>query len=118
MPTSVFRLRPETLQELIDTNATIRMNFIRVLSQIDVFLTHRMKVLSLFTVREKVASMLLEQAGKQNSNVIQLDQSRQVIADSFGIQKYSLLRVLSEMQDNGAIHIKGKQIEILDRSLL
>ena len=118
VPTSVFRLRPETLQELIDTNATIRMNFIRVLSQIDVFLTHRMKVLSLFTVREKVASMLLEQAGKQNSNVIQLDQSRQVIADSFGIQKYSLLRVLSEMQDNGAIHIKGKQIEILDRSLL
>ena len=91
------------------------MNFIRVLSNIDVFLTHKMKVLSLFTVREKVTYMLLEQAGRQGSDVIKLDKSRQEIADSFGIQKYSLLRVLAELAKNEAIRIEGKTITILDR---
>ena len=51
----LFRMRPEELKRLIDVNDVIRMNFIRILSNIDVFLTQKMKILSLFTVREKVA---------------------------------------------------------------
>ena len=62
---TVLRLSPATLQHLLDVNETIRMNYIRVLSNIDVFLTQKMRVLSLFTVREKVAYLLLEQAGEQ-----------------------------------------------------
>ena len=77
-----------------------------------------MRVLSLFTVREKVAWLLLERAGEQGSNVIHLYRSRQEIADSFGIQKFSLLRVLADMQKEGAISINGKEITIIDRSKL
>ncbi len=113
--TAVLRMSPTTLLYLLDRDDKIRMNFIRVLSNIDVFLTHKMKVLSLFTVREKVTYMLLEQAGRQGSDIIKLDKSRQEIADSFGIQKYSLLRVLSELAKNEAIRIEGKTITILDR---
>ena len=94
------------------------MNFIRSLSDIDVFLTHKMKVLSLFTIREKVAYLLLERAGEQNSNIIHLYRSRQEIADSFGIQKFSLLRVLSDFEKEGTIRIDGKTIEILKRENL
>ena len=93
---TLLRMTPQTLKKLIDDDADIRMNYIRSLSNIDVFLTHKMKVLSLFTVREKVAYLLLERAGEQNDNTIRLTRSRQEIADSFGIQKFSLLRVLSE----------------------
>ena len=84
-------------------------------SNIDVFLTQKMKILSLFTVREKVAYLLLERAGEQGSNEIHLERSRQEIADSFGIQKFSLLRVLSDLEKEGAIEIKGKIIKILNR---
>ena len=94
------------------------MNFIRILSNIDVFLTHKMKILSLFTVREKVAYLLLERAGEQGSDEIHLERSRQEIADSFGIQKFSLLRVLSDLEKEGVIEIKGKNIKILDRHKL
>ncbi len=113
--TEVLRMLPSTLLQLFDCDDKIRMNFIRVLSNINVFLTHKMKVLSLFTVREKVTYMLLEQAGRQGTDVIKLDKSRQEIADSFGIQKYSLLRVLAEFAKNRAIDIEGKTITILDR---
>lgn len=75
-----------------------------------------MRVLSLFTVREKVAWLLLERAGEQGSNTIHLYRSRQEIADSFGIQKFSLLRVLSDLQKEGAIKVDGRQITILDRN--
>ncbi len=115
-PTLIFRLQPSTLKYLIDTNETIRMNFIRTLSNINVFLTKKMRLLSLLTVREKVASFILETANKQQSNVIKLDKSRQEIAESFGIQKFSLLRCMSELVEVGAIKVEGKTITILDKN--
>ena len=75
-----------------------------------------MRILTLFTVKEKVAYLLLELAGEQGSNVIHLSQSRQEIADSFGIQKFSLLRVLADFAKAGAIKINGREVTILDRS--
>ena len=111
----LFRMRPEELKRLIDVDETIRMNYIRILSNIDVFLTKKMKVLSLFTIREKVAYLLMECSGEQGSNEVHLERSRQEIADSFGIQKFSLLRVLSDFEKEGAIEIHGRTIKILDR---
>lgn len=115
---TVLRMQRDTFDRLLRDNWQLTENFIRVLSNINIFLTRRMRVLSLFTVREKVAWLLLERAGEQGSNVIHLYRSRQEIADSFGIQKFSLLRVLADMQKEGAISINGKEITIIDRSKL
>lgn len=113
---TVLRMQKPVFRNLIGTNEQIRDNFIRVLSNINAFLTHRMRVLSLFTVKEKVAYLLLERAGEQGSNVVHLSRSRQEIADSFGIQKFSLLRVLADFAKAGAIRINGREVTILDRS--
>ena len=113
---TVLRMQKTVFHHLIGTHEQIRDNFIRVLSNINAFLTHRMRILSLFTVKEKVAYLLLELAGEQGSNVVHLSQSRQEIADSFGIQKFSLLRVLSDFTKAGAIKINGREVTILDRS--
>ncbi len=113
---TVLRMQKTVFHHLIGTHEQIRDNFIRVLSNINAFLTHRMRILSLFTVKEKVAYLLLELAGEQGSNVIHLSQSRQEIADSFGIQKFSLLRVLGDFAKAGAIKINGREVTILDRS--
>lgn len=112
--TTIMRMMPSELKHLIDTNERIRMNFIQLLSSIDVFLTQKLRMLSLFTVREKVAYFIMKAAKEQQSRTIKLSNSRQEIADTFGIQKFSLLRCLSEFEDNGAIKIDGKQITILN----
>ena len=75
-------------------------------------------MLALFSVREKVVSLLKQIASKQQSEVITLTRSRQQIADSFGIQKFSLLRVLATLEEEGAIRVEGKTIRIVDRSKL
>lgn len=113
---TVLRMQKTVFHHLIGTHEQILDNFIRVLSNINAFLTHRMRILTLFTVKEKVAYLLLELAGEQGSNVIHLSQSRQEIADSFGIQKFSLLRVLADFAKAGAIKINGREVTILDRS--
>lgn len=113
-PTRILRMMPSELKKLIDTNEQIRMNFIQQLSTIDVFLSQKLRILSLFTVREKVAYFLVKAAEHQQSRVITLDKSRQEIADIFGIQKFSLLRCLSEFEANGAIKIEKRQITILN----
>lgn len=115
-PVTVLRMQKQAFRQLTMSHEHINENFIRVLSNINIFLTQQIKVLSLFTVREKVAYLLLERAGEQASNVIHLHRSRQEIADSFGIQKFSLLRVLSDFAKEGAIKVDGRQITILDRS--
>ena len=74
----------------------------------------KMRMLSLFSVKEKVAQYLIKMATEQQSRTIHLDVSRQEMADIFGIQKFSLLRCLSEFEEKGAIRIEGKTITILN----
>ena len=72
----------------------------------------------LITIHSQGGKVMMEAAMKaakeQQSRTIKLSNSRQEIADTFGIQKFSLLRCLSEFEDNGAIKIDGKQITILN----
>lgn len=114
----VLRMLPAELTHLMDIDERVRTNFIKVLSNINVFLTEKMRMLSLLTVREKVAFFILDTARRQKSETIHLDKSRQEIADMFGIQKFSLMRSISEFADSGAIAVDGKSIIILDRSKL
>jgi CRP-like cAMP-binding protein len=110
----IFRMSKEAMLQLIDVNAKVRMNYIRLISDIDVFMSRKVRFHSLFSVKEKVAYFLKEKARQQQSSTIHLSRSRQEIADSFGIQKFSLLRVLSELVECGAIAVDGKTITILD----
>ena len=112
---SVLRMSNEDFKELLHNNWQLTENFINALSNINVFLTKRLRVLSLLTVREKVAWLLNEMATEQGGDTILLNQTRQQIADTFGIQKFSLLRVLSDFQKEGAISVDGRQVTILDR---
>lgn len=109
----VLRMSKDSFRSLIDGNAQLRMNFIRALSDIDVFLTKKMRFLSLMTVREKVAFLIRERAREQKSMSVTLYRSRQEIADSFGVQKYSLLRALAELEKEGVVKVDNRHITIL-----
>ena len=110
--TAVLRLTPSDLEKLLDSDQRLMMNHIRLLSNIISQLTKKVRMLSM-TVREKVCLYLKEQSRLQQSNNIHLPMSRQQLADHFGIQKYSLLRCLNELKQEGAIRVEGRHIHIL-----
>ena len=112
--TTILRLSTDTLDNLVERNATIRRNFIRVLSDIATFLAERISFLSLMTAHEKIICFLRSEVTAQHSLHLTLSLSRQRIADSFGIQKFSLLRCLADLSRQGIIRVEGKVIDILD----
>lgn len=112
--TRLLRISPDALDTLAATCTAIRRNLVRTLSDIGAYLAEKIAFLSLMTVREKVVCFLRSEAVAQHSRSIRLDMSRQRIADSFGIQKFSLLRCLAELADEGIIKVDGRQIDIVD----
>lgn len=112
--TQLLRMSPEALEHLIDMSSHIRHNFIRTLSDIGAYLATKIGFLTLKTVREKVVYLLRSEAIAQHSLKLTLSRSRQCIADSFAIQKFSLMRCLAELEEEGIIAVNGKEITILD----
>ena len=116
--TTVLRMSPDELLKLMKSDDRIHLNFIRQLSTVSQFLAKKVRILTLHTVREKVAIFLLEEAQKCGSDSFTLAKSRQEIADSFAIQKFSLQRCLNEFAAEGAILLDGKHITIVDKQKL
>jgi CRP-like cAMP-binding protein len=116
--TEMLRLEPEELLKLIDNYPTIRFNYICALSNIITFLTTKIRTLVLYSVKEKVARLIIDESTTQHSDTIYLHKSRQELADNFGIQKNSFIRALSNWVSDGAIEVKGKEIKIIDRKRL
>lgn len=111
---NILRMSARSLQQLVDSFSTIRWNFIGILSNIGAYLASKIKFVSLLTIKEKVMFYLRTEALAQRSKTIVLAQSRQHLADSFAIQKFSLIRCLAELVKEGVIRINGKEITILD----
>lgn len=117
-PTTFLRMTPESLLKVMSRNKKIQQNFIRRLSSICYELIDTLNLITLHTVREKVAIFLLNESNRRNADSFTLDKSRQEIADLFAIQKFSLQRSLSEFADEGIIQVNGKSITILNRKRL
>ena len=117
-PSILIRINPEDLMHLIDINSTIRHNFISILSNMVVNLTQKIRQLEMKTTKEKVVEYLRMQAKESDDNNINIIGTRQDIADLIGVQRYSLVRCLDQLQKQGIIKVERKKITVLDmRSL-
>ena len=97
---------------MIEADARVNMNFVRILSNIISYLTKKVSVMSM-NVREKVCHYLHEEMVRQHSVLLTLPLSRQALADTFSIQKYSLQRCMSELKADGVINFEGRAVHIL-----
>ena len=110
--TRVLRLGRTDMEKLIHSDSRIALNEIHILSNIVSFLTKKVGMLSM-SVREKVERYFKEEQNRQQSRHLRINLSRQALAEQFGIQKYSLLRCLKEMQEAGEILIEGRVVHLL-----
>ena len=110
--TRVLRLGRTDMEKLIHSDSRIALNEIHILSNIVSFLTKKVGMLSM-SVREKVERYFKEEQNRQQSRHLRINLSRQALGEQFGIQKYSLLRCLKEMQEAGEILIEGRVVHLL-----
>lgn len=112
--TIIMRMTRNDLEIMMHNDLRLMTNYLRMLSNIISVLTQKVRMLSM-SVREKVCLYLNEQSRLQKTNNILLPLSRQALAEHFGIQKFSLVRCLNELKQEGAIRVEGRHIQILSQ---
>ncbi|MDD2601498.1 MAG: Crp/Fnr family transcriptional regulator [Prevotella sp.] len=104
------------LKEMIN-NEKLLMNFLTLNSNMTVFLSQKIQMLSLKSLRHKLSIFLLEKTTPEKNYFI-LKRSRTQLAEYFGVQRPSLARTIKELEDEGIITTAGRVVTILDRKKL
>lgn len=91
-------------------------SMLQILSQKAFYLNQKVLVLSSFTLRQKIASYLLQQSG--NKAAVHLSLKREDLADYLGTARPSLSRELTSMEADGLIRVNKNEITLCDVSAL
>ena len=100
--------------KLLMNSGTILTNFLNMISNRSQFLSEKIRFLSFKTIKGKLAQFILQRAGNDKS-AITLEMTQNELADFFGVARPSVARALGEMEDDGMIEARGKNIRILDK---
>lgn len=102
---------------LLMLNDIILLNFLNMISNRSQFLSEKIKFLSFKTIKGKLAHYILQKAGPDSDNIM-MDMTQTELAGFFGVARESIARTLRDLDAEGCISAKGKQIRIIDRRSL
>lgn len=114
--TSVLFIHKDVFLKAIHQQEKMLFNFIRIVSDINSFLSTKIHSLSLKTIRGKLAEYFLQKLEEQGGkDIVKLDLTRQELADKFAISRQALSRSLSELEEEQLIKINGREIQIINK---
>ncbi len=103
---------------MLSMNEVILKNYLDISADFATRLSRKLSMMSLHTIRQKLAVYLLGLSKKQGSDTVTLDRPKSALAEYFGVARPSLERELTAMQRDGLIAAERKAIEITDRQKL
>lgn len=115
---TVLFIPSHEILNLCSTDKMFLNKFMALLSNRILMLNKKIKNLSYGTLREKLASFLLEEYSKQENLKITVKLSRQELADQFGVARPSLSRELIKMREENLITFTRNTVAILSLSSL
>jgi len=98
-------------------NEKLLVNFLTLNSNMAVFLTQKLQMISIKSLRHKLSIFLLEKTTPEKNYFI-LKRSRTQLAEYLGVQRPSLARTIKELEDEAVIKIDGRVVTVLDRNKL
>jgi CRP/FNR family transcriptional regulator, dissimilatory nitrate respiration regulator len=113
----IMKIPKEEIMRLMMTNPDFMKQFLTHNSNRTQFLTNRLQMLSIKTIKGKIAHFLMEQETVSRKS-FSISRNQTELADFFGIARPSLARSLSEMVQDGIIEINKKEYTILDMKRL
>ena len=87
-------------------------NMLTILAQKAYFLNQKVQILSCATLRQKIAKILLKNSDEKGKVILSMN--REELADFLNTARPSLSRELMNMQEDGLIQIKKRDIYIVD----
>jgi len=113
----IMKIPKEEIMRLMMTNPEFMKQFLTHNSNRTQFLTNRLQLLSIKTIKGKIAHFLMENMTDEGKTFT-INRNQTELAEFFGVARPSLARSLSEMIQEGIITINKKQFTILDIKLL
>ena len=92
-------------------------NYLNIISGKAQFLSQKITFLSLKTIREKVAFLLLQQVKKEETTVY-INQSQTQLAGLMGVARPSLARTIGELESENIIKWEKNQVRVIDPTKL
>lgn len=99
---------------LLQHSQVILQNYLNAISSRTQFLSNRIRFLSFKKMKEKIAFYILNHL-KKDSNTLTLNQTQTELADFFGVTRPSLARALKEMEEEGILQARRREMKILDK---
>jgi CRP-like cAMP-binding protein len=115
---SILGIPRKDFLKLMSINEMVLLNYLRIISSRAQFLSGKLRFLSFQSIKGKIAHYLLELSSRTGKEDIQLRKSQVELAELFGVARPSLARALREMNNDGLLKSKGKQITLLNRQKL
>ncbi len=99
------------------SNETLLTNFLKLNSNMTVFLSQKLQMISIKSIKGKLSLFILENT-TDKINSFTLKRNRTQLAEYFGVQRPSLARTMSELVDKGIISIDKREVTVLKRDEL
>lgn len=99
------------------SNETLLTNFLKLNSNMTVFLSQKLQMISIKSIKGKLSLFILENTTDKKTSFT-LKRNRTQLAEYFGVQRPSLARTMSELVDKGIISIDKREVTVLKRDEL
>lgn len=109
--------RREVLR-IMQTSEQFLLNYLRDNGSKIAFLAEKLRLVQFSTIREKIASYLLDLAEKQATDSPVLSISKEELSEIFGVSRPSLSREFSRLVEEEIISRDGRQVHIMQRETL
>ena len=113
---SVIVIPKENVYFLMREYESFMLAFLSYISNKVSFLSEKLRLVSLRTIRAKLAYYLLKESGGEKS--FRLKTSKESMARLFGVSRPALVKVMMEMAGEGLIDVNRRDIQINDRATL
>lgn len=109
----VMRIPKNEVMRLMNDYPDFMQEFLKHSANRTQFLINRLQLLSIKTIKGKIAHFLLEQVSAENVN-FKINRNQTELAEFFGVARPSLARSISEMIIEGVLSVNKKDYRILD----
>jgi len=114
-PCEIIIISKETIMQQLTSNEAFLQGFMIFNSNRVHFLSERIKLLSVKTIKGKLAQYILARTHNMD---FAMDMNQTALAEYFGVTRPSLSRSLSELVNEGILSLKGKRGKVLDMGKL
>jgi CRP-like cAMP-binding protein len=113
----ILRIPKEEVMRLMAIQPDFMQQFLKHNANRAEFLANRLQLLSIKTIKGRIAHFLLEQMAEYGKTFT-INRNRTELVEFFGVARPSLARSLSEMVEDNIIKINKKQFTVINERML